>query len=133
MTDSSELTFQQKMATLVAAANASAEAARKAFARTIAASAPKPSRPRATYRMADHSRWGDNIEWFRMPNESGQGRIHGHMRQRPQPGDHIVCPMKSGKDGIFEVMADGNNYPYDPPDQFFVNVMFAGYEGEARP
>ncbi len=84
----------------------------------------------ATYRMVDHSRWADNIEWFRMPDESGRGRIHGHMRNRPRPGDRIVCPMKSGRDAIFEVQADGNSYPYDPPDQFFVNVAFAGYEDE---
>lgn len=38
--------------------------------------------------------------------------------------------MESGRDGLFEVQDEGNTYPYDPPDQFFVSVAFAGYVDE---
>jgi hypothetical protein len=85
-----------------------------------------------TFRMADHSNWADNIEWFRMPDETGRGQIYGHMRQRPQAGDRILCHMQSGKDAIFDVLADDAWYPHNPPDQFFVHVQFSGYEDEGR-
>ncbi|MEV4127055.1 hypothetical protein [Nocardia sp. NPDC049707] len=78
--------------------------------------------------MADHKGWGDAMFWFRNPDEDGRGTVHGHLRQRPQPGDRIVCPMQSGRNAIFEVQVDGNSYPFDPPDQYFVNVAFVDYE-----
>lgn len=82
-----------------------------------------------TYRKVQHDSWGNSIAWWRMPDGDGRGVLHGHLRpRRPQPGDRIICPMRSGRDAIFEVQPEGNNYPMDPPDQFFVAVAFAGYE-----
>lgn len=80
--------------------------------------------------MVDHNTWGNQIGWFRIPDQHGRGRIHGWAHRRPQPGDRIICPMQSRRDAIFEVQTDGNTYPHDPPDQFFVNVAFAGYVEE---
>lgn len=81
-----------------------------------------------TFRMGDHGSWGNTIAWWTLPDSNGHGRVHGWLQRRPQPGDRIISPMRSGRNGIFVVAAEGNNYPYDPPDQFFCNVDFTGYE-----
>lgn len=81
--------------------------------------------------MSNHHGWGDNVAWFRPPKPRHDdsrviGRIHGHLDRRPQEGDFIHCEMKSGKLGAFKVLP-GGSYPWDPPDQFFVDVEFDHY------
>jgi hypothetical protein len=85
---------------------------------------------RRTFRMEAHRSWGDTIFWWKAPDAQGRGRMHGHMRERPRPGDRIVTAMQSGRNAIFEVEPEGNQYPHDPPDQYFVSVAFVAYEDE---
>lgn len=88
------------------------------------------STERHTYRMWEHKGWGDTMFWLEVPDFQGKGRIHGHLHRRPQPGDRIIEAMRSGRNAIFEVQAEGAKYFADPPDQYFVNVVFVGYEDE---
>ena len=76
-----------------------------------------------TYRMENHTGWGDRIGWSDYPK-----RINGHLSQKPSKGDYITCEMKSGKIGVFRVASI--EYCRDPQDMFFANVEPLGYEDE---
>lgn len=77
------------------------------------------------FKMWEHTKWGDSLAWSH--HARGEGlRVHGHLDIRPRAGDLIHARMKSGRVGVFEVLP-GGKYCVDPPDQFFVDVEFAGY------
>jgi len=71
--------------------------------------------------------WGDRIEWMHEMKDDGTGRIVGWKTPAPEPGDFIICPMRSGKTGQFRLMKIERCN--DPRDMFFADVKWAGYFG----
>ncbi len=95
-----------------------------------------PHCERTVYHMADHSSWGNTIQWFRNPGRDGVGQMVGWMgtfSTPPQPeiGDRIVCAMQSGRDAVFEVANKEHVYHLGGPhDMFYADVRFKGYADE---
>lgn len=70
--------------------------------------------------------WGDAINWM----DTKSRRVVGWKTPKPQKGDFLKSPMKSGKVGIFKFGAI--EHCGDPHDMFFANVKDVGYEGEVK-
>lgn len=84
----------------------------------------QPDAPEPTvYRLGGG--WGDAIEWW--PYEST--RVMGWKRCVPCVGDVLLAPMQSGKMGRYRFVKVRR--PGDPPDMFFADVEFVGYEGSS--
>ncbi len=67
--------------------------------------------------------WGNSISWRMsrdddLVREVGKTqRFHGWKSPRPETGDYIQVPMKSGKNFLFEITE--HEHCRDPPDMFF--------------
>ncbi|AMS03537.1 hypothetical protein SEA_GUACAMOLE_46 [Gordonia phage Guacamole] len=91
-----------------------------------------------TFRQEQHRGWGNTIDWSTPPGEVRRGvrrrkvvvgRLVGWLPSKPDVGDRVVTPMKSGRNAIFEVTA----VEHAPSvwDMFWADVRLLGYEGEA--
>ncbi|KKM73988.1 hypothetical protein LCGC14_1404960 [marine sediment metagenome] len=76
-----------------------------------------------TYRMENHTGWGNSIGWSKYPT-----RIDGHLARKPKDGDYVTCAMESGRVGVFQVTSV--EHCGDPADMFFADVKPIGYEDE---
>ena len=72
--------------------------------------------------MNEHSYWGDSIYFSNLEAR----RITGHMPNRPVVGDVLVV-IEDGKRRAGYIVVK-MEYMSDPPDMFFGNVSFIGYE-----
>lgn len=73
--------------------------------------------------------WGNAINWVDKKEFDGKRSIFsvvGWKTPKPRVGDLLTCPMKSGKIARFIFKEIENTQ--DPPDMFFADVGFVGYE-----
>ena len=90
-------------------------------------SAPTPEK--RIYTRSHQGGWGRN--WSFMAGSGTENRrIYGHQPQLPRVGDEFHPAMQSGGHGIFRVTKV--EYCVDPPDMFFADVEFVGYEGISK-
>lgn len=76
-------------------------------------------------RMYNHNFWGDNIEWV-TPNK----KIVGWLTPKPSKGDWIIAHMKSGNDGVFQIVKiESCNEVHD---MFYAEVEPVAYEYEIK-
>jgi hypothetical protein len=77
--------------------------------------------------------WGHHIEWYAPKQFQDQKTIHtytvwGHLPNIPSQGDVLIAKMASGKMAKFVFKSVDRQS--DPPDMFFGEVGFVGYEGD---
>jgi len=69
--------------------------------------------------------WGHHAEWMR-PGE----RATGHHTPPPQDGDILYAAMESGRVGMYRLV--NVERMSDPPDQWFADTEWVGYEDDVR-
>lgn len=89
---------------------------------------PRPREDAKVYRIGPgkFGPWGDCIVWV-----TPGYRVYGFKSpQRPSDGDILLCKMSSGQDGRY-VMTNVKRH-LDPPDMFFADTVWDGYEEGPR-
>lgn len=73
--------------------------------------------------------WGDAIHWFKgLDGKASTTRVYGWQSQTPRVGDRLHANMTSGRIGVYAFTKV--EHQRDPPDMFFADVKFIGYEDQ---